>query len=69
MTKMSNEPRERERIERVRTRLRHWLGRTPLPAAGLDASGRASSAERLPCRTVGAKFTAARVQGRERRRA
>ena len=37
--------------------------RTPLPAVGLDASGRASPAERQPCRTVGAKFTAAKVPG------
>jgi hypothetical protein len=38
---MSNEPlaREREPIERVRLALRHWLGRTPLPAAGLADGG------------------------------
>ena len=49
--------------------LRPWLGRTRLPAAGVDESERVSPAERQPCRTVDAKFTEARVQGRERRRA
>jgi hypothetical protein len=46
-----------------------WLRRTPLPAAGLDLSGRANPAERPPCRTDDARFTAARVLGRGRRRA
>jgi hypothetical protein len=48
--------------------LRHWLGRTPLPLrARCKRRGK-------PCRaaamlnSVGAKFTEARVQGRERRR-
>src|SRR5262245_26903137 len=36
--------------------LRHWLGQTLLPAAELDSSGRASPAERQPCRTAGARF-------------
>src|SRR6266545_3641268 len=49
--------------------LRPWLGRTLLPAAVLDPSGQASPAERQPCRTAGARFTAARVLGRGRRRA
>src|SRR5262249_25843793 len=49
---------EREPIERVL-----------LPAAVLDPSGQASPAERQPCRTAGASFTAARVLGRGRRRA
>jgi hypothetical protein len=49
--------------------LRPWLWRTLLPAAGLDPSGQASPAERQPCRTAGARFTAARVLGRGRRRA
>jgi hypothetical protein len=44
-----------------------WLGRTPLHAAGLDPSGLASPAEGQPCRTAGARFTAARVLGRGRR--
>jgi hypothetical protein len=39
------------------------------PAAVLDPSGQASPAERQPCRTAGARFTAARVLGRGRRRA
>jgi hypothetical protein len=33
-------------------------------AAVLDPSGQASPAERQPCRTAGARFTAARVLGR-----
>jgi len=41
--------------------LRPWLWRTLLPAAVLDPSGQASPAERQPCRTAGARFTAARV--------
>jgi putative tryptophan/tyrosine transport system substrate-binding protein len=49
--------------------LRPWLWRTLLPAAVLDPSGQASPAERQPCRTAGARFTAARVLGRGRRRA
>src|SRR5215475_6066655 len=47
--------------------LRPWLWRTLLPAAVLDPSGRANPAERQPCRTAGARFTAARVLGRGRR--
>src|SRR5262249_26358524 len=47
--------------------LRPWLWRTLLPAAGLDPSGQASPAERQPCRTAGARFTAAIVLGRGRR--
>jgi class 3 adenylate cyclase len=39
------------------------------PAAVLDPSGQASPAERQPCRTAGARFTAARARGRGRRRA
>src|SRR6266540_5858485 len=42
--------------------LRPWLWRTLLPAAVLDPSGQASPAERQPCRTAGARFTAARVR-------
>jgi hypothetical protein len=63
MGKMSDEPlaREREPIERVRGTL--------LPAAVLNPSGPASPAERQPCRTAGARFTAARVLGRGRQRA
>src|SRR5215472_13516980 len=38
--------------------LRPWLWRTLLPAAVLDPSGQASPAERQPCRTAGARFTA-----------
>src|SRR5215467_13712299 len=49
--------------------LRPWLGQTLLHAALLDPSGQASPAERQPCRTAGARFTAARVLGRGRRRA
>jgi hypothetical protein len=49
--------------------LKPWLWRTLLPAAVLDPSGQASPAERQPCRTAGAGFTAARVLGRGRRRA
>jgi hypothetical protein len=49
--------------------LRPWLWRTLLPAAVLDPSGQASPAEQQPCRTAGARFTAARVLGRARRRA
>jgi hypothetical protein len=70
----------REPIERMRARvealvmacgrvLRPWLWRTLLPAAVLGLSGPASPAERQPCRTAGARFTAARVLGRGRRRA
>src|SRR2546429_4708269 len=70
-SKMSDEPlaREREPIERVRARLGHSLGRTPLLAAGLDPSERACHAARRPCRTGDARFMAARVRGRGRRRA
>src|SRR5262249_4583057 len=49
--------------------LRPWLWRTLLPAAVLDPSGQASPAEQQPCRTAGARFTAARVLGRGRQRA
>jgi hypothetical protein len=41
-----------------------WLWRTLL-----DPSGQASPAERQPCRTAGARFTAGRVLGHGRRRA
>jgi hypothetical protein len=70
-SKMSDEPlaREREPIERVRARLEALIWRTLLPPAVLDPSGQASPAERQPCRTAGARFTAARVLGRGRRRA
>jgi hypothetical protein len=44
-------------------------GARKLPAAVLDPSGQASPAERQPCRTAGASFTAARARGRGRRRA
>src|SRR5947207_1706556 len=43
--------------------LKPWLGRMLLPAAVLDPSGQASPAEQQPCRTAGARFTAARVLG------
>src|SRR5262249_20079901 len=49
--------------------LRPWLWRTLRPAAALGPSGQASPAERQPCRTAGARFTAARALGRGRRRA
>jgi hypothetical protein len=39
------------------------------PAAALDLSGQASPVERQPCRTAGARFTAARVLGGARWRA
>ena len=66
---MSDEPRKREPTKRVRARLEALVKANAAPCCGLDASEPASPAERQPCRTVGAKFTAARVQGRGRRRA
>jgi hypothetical protein len=78
-SKMSDEPLvgQRENLLRASANrlsacgiaLRPWSGRTLLPAAVLDPSGQASPAERQPCRTAGARFTAARVLGRGRRRA
>jgi hypothetical protein len=59
--------RDRLRLANQAGSLRLW--RTLLPAAVLDPSGQASPAERQPCRTAGARFTAARVRGRGRRRA
>jgi len=38
-------------------------------AAVLDPSGQASPAEQQPCRTAGARLTAAGARGRARRRA
>jgi hypothetical protein len=60
-TKMSDEPlaREREPMSACGRALRPWLWRTLLPAAVLDPSGQASPVERQPCRTAGARFTAA----------
>src|SRR5262249_16313327 len=46
--------------------VRPWLWRTLLPAAVLDPSGQASSAERQPGRTAGARFTAGRVRDHTR---
>src|SRR5262249_60311962 len=45
------------------------LRRTLLLAVALDRNGLASHAARRPCRTAGARFTVARVQGRARLRA
>jgi hypothetical protein len=62
---MSDEPvvREHEPIERVRARLEALVRANAAPAAVLDPSGQASPAERQPCRTAGASFTAARARG------
>src|SRR6266511_6226593 len=48
---------------------KRYSRQTPLRDAAPALNGRASPAEGQPCRTAGARFTAARVLGRGRRRA